>query len=300
MINKTNVLKENFKDNIFYNETLSKYSWFNLGGPAEIFFKPKSIEQLSSFLKNISNDLKKINVIGAGSNTLIRDNGIKGVTIKLSPTFASVNLIDKDLIKVGAATLDRQLSNFATDNSLSGLEFLSCIPGSIGGGIIMNSGCYEHDISQILVSVEVMDQNGLIKKIKATDIKFTYRGSDLPKDLIILSAIFKAQRADIDSIKKKQNELVDRKKKDQPSRVKTCGSTFKNPINKKAWKLIKDSNCHNYSVGQAKISKKHCNFFINEGKATSSDIENLIKKVQETVLKKTGINLELEIKIIGK
>lgn len=291
-------LKRNFGKKLLVKENLSKFSWFNLGGPAEIFFKPANYNELASLLK-IYQDNKKINIIGAGSNTLIRDGGIEGITIKLSTEFSFIKLLNDNIIEVGAATLDRKLSDFATKNSLSGFEFLSCIPGSIGGGIKMNSGCYGEEISKILVSLKAIDRKGKIKEIKRDEIKFSYRSCDLSDELIILSAKFKGDLKDKSNIEKKQLELIKRKKETQPSQVKTCGSTFKNPKDRKAWKLIKESGCEKISVGKAKISEKHCNFFINEGGATSNDIEQLIEKVKNQVLKKTGINLELEIKIIG-
>ncbi len=293
-------LKEKFGRQIYFKENLSKYSWFNLGGPAEIFFRPDSIDQLISFLKFFIKQKKKINIIGAGSNTLIREGGVEGVTIKLSSKFSYIKLLEKDVIQAGAATLQRTLSEFATKNSLTGFEFLSCIPGSVGGGIKMNSGCYNEEISKIIFSLEVIDQDGNVKEIKRNQIKFFYRGCNLEDNLIILSAKFKGCLSEKKNIENKQFQLIQRKKESQPSQVKTCGSTFKNSKDKKAWELIKESNCEKMSVGNAKISEKHCNFFINEGDATSQDIEELINKVKKKVFEKTNINLELEIKILGK
>ncbi|MDC0472576.1 UDP-N-acetylmuramate dehydrogenase [Pelagibacteraceae bacterium] len=292
-----NSLKDSNNDNIYLNEKLSKYSWFNLGGPAEIFFRPKDEIQLSQFLKR---NKYLVNIIGAGSNTLFRDGGVKGATIKLSSKFSYTNLLENNTIEVGASTLDKTVSDFATSNSIAGFEFLSCIPGSIGGGIIMNSGCYGDDISKILVSIKAMDLNGNIKTINKNEIEFRYRGCNLASDLIILSAQLKGQANQIDKIKKKQLDLIQRKKISQPSRVKTCGSTFKNIKDKKAWELIKESNCDKIKVGKAKISEEHCNFIINDGGASSYEIEELIKKVKSKVLEKTGVKLDLEIKIIGE
>ncbi len=297
---KFDELKKLYGDNIYKNEILSKYSWFNLGGPSEIFFRPNSVAQLSSFLQEIKKTKNKTTILGAGSNTLIRDAGINGVTIKLGSKFSFLNLINNDTIHAGAATLDKKISNFAKDNSLSNFEFLSCIPGSLGGGIVMNSGCYENEISKILVSVEVIDENGKIFEIEKDKIKFFYRGCDLPDNFIILSAKLKGLKLDKLKIEKKQNEFLKKKKESQPSQIKTCGSTFKNTNNYKAWELIKKSNCEKMFVGGAKISQKHCNFFVNEGNAKATEIEQLINKTKEEVLKKTGIKLELEIKIIGE
>ena len=297
---KFDELKKIYGDNIYRNEILSKYSWFNLGGPSEIFFRPNSVAQLSSFLQEIKKTKNKTTIIGAGSNTLIRDSGVKGVTIKLGSKFSFLNLINNDTIHAGAATLDKKISNFAKDNSLSNFEFLSCIPGSLGGGIVMNSGCYENEISKILVSVEVVDENGKIFEIEKDKINFFYRGCDLPNNFIILSAKLKGLKLDKSKIEKKQSEFIKKKKESQPSQIKTCGSTFKNTKNYKAWELIKKSNCEKMFVGKAKISQKHCNFFVNEGNAKATEIEQLIHKTKEQVFKKTGIKLELEIKIIGE
>lgn len=293
-------LKKKFGEKIYFQEDLSKYSWFNLGGPAEIFFKPENVDQLISFLRFLKKDKKKINIIGAGSNTLIRGGGVEGVTIKLSSKFSYTKLLENNVIQAGASTLSKKLSDFAKENSLTGFEFLSCIPGSVGGGITMNSGCYDEDISKILFSVEVIDLEGNIKELKNDQIEFFYRGCNLKDDLIILSAKFKGQLSEKNNIEKKQFKLIQQKKESQPNQVKTCGSTFKNSKNKKAWELIKESNCQKMSVGRAKISEKHCNFFINEGNATSQDIEDLINKVRKRVFEKTGIKLELELRVIGK
>ena len=290
-------IKLKFGKKILFNEKLSNYSWFNLGGPSEIFFKPGNIEDIVFLLKNFKP--KKITILGAGSNTLIRDGGVEGVTIKLSSHFSYLNLLSGNIIEVGAATLDKKIANFALENSLTGLEFLSCIPGSIGGAVRMNSGCYGQDISQILYSVKVVDIYGHEKNISASDIKFNYRDSNLDKSLIITSVKLQGKNSVKEKIQNKQQKLIIKKKKSQPSQVKTCGSTFKNTEKKKAWELIKESNCQNFKLGDAKISEKHCNFFINDGRATAKELEDLINKVKETVYQKTKINLDLEIKIIG-
>ena len=293
------LLKKRFGKNLVVNEILSKYSWFNLGGPADIFFRPDNKEELINFLKEIKESNPKIYILGAGSNTLIRDLGVKGVVIKLSSKFSNIKLLKKDTIEVGAAILDRKISDFAQINNISNMEFLSCIPGSIGGAIIMNSGCYGTDISKILLSIKVIDENGNEKEIRNNEINFYYRGTDIPKNYIILSAILQGNISKKSIIKKKQEELIQKKKESQPSQVKTGGSTFKNNNEKKAWELIKEADCDKLSVGDAKISEKHCNFFINNGKAKTSDIEELIDKVKKKVKNKTGADLELEIKIIG-
>ena len=291
-----------FEGYFTYNVNLSNYSWFNLGGNAEYFYKAKNENQLIEFLREAKKQNLKTTVLGAGSNTLFRDNGVKGVVIKLGNEFSYTKLINKNILDVGAATLDRKVANYAKENNVGNLEFLSCIPGSIGGSIIMNSGCYENDISKVLVSIRALDQKKLsIIEIKKEDIKFLYRGTNLSNDLIIISAKLKGTTSVKEKIEKKQSDFIERKKSSQPSQIKTCGSTFKNiSKDKKAWKLIKEAGCEDYREGDAFISQKHCNFFVNNGNAKSSDIENLINKVKKKVQEKTGINLELEIKIVGE
>ena len=299
LLSQIKEIRSKISGKILFDENLSKYSWFNLGGPARVIFKPKNLNELSIFLKKIKG-FSNIKVLGAGSNTLIRDGGFNGIIIKFEKSFSHISLFDKNIIIVGSSTLDKSLSNFALENSISGFEFLSCIPGTIGGGIKMNSGCYGEDISKILVSVQVMDLKGKVRVINSSDIEFSYRRCNLDNSLIFISATFKGKNEESLNIKKKIDDLIERKKKDQPSKIKTCGSTFKNPLNNKAWKLIKDSGCAGMAFGDAYISEKHCNFFVNKGNAKSQDLENLIHQVEYKVLNKTGIKLELELEIIGE
>ena len=300
-MNKEKDLYLRFIDDLRKDVNLSSYSWFNLGGNAEYFYKAKDINLLIEFLTEIKKRNLKTVTLGAGSNILFRDNGVKGVVVKLGKNFSYTKLIDKEILEVGAATLDRTVANFAKDNKLKNLEFLSCIPGSIGGAIIMNSGCYNDDVSKILLSIKAIDKKNLTEvELKREEIDFFYRGTNLSEDLIIVSAKLKGEIGNKIEIEKKQSALIEKKKRSQPSQIKTCGSTFKNiNIKKKAWMLIKEAGCENLKEGDAIISQKHCNFFINNGNAKSCDIENLIMKVQKKVKEKTGVNLELEIKIIG-
>ena len=269
IMNLENDFIKKFNGNFSKNVNLSNFSWFNLGGNAEFFFKPNNKDQLKEFLIKAKKNNLKTTILGAGSNTLFRDSGVKGVVIKLGSNFSYTKLISKDVIEVGAATLDRKVANFAKDNNLTNFEFLSCIPGSIGGAVIMNSGCYESDISKILLSIQVLDMKDCKEKeVKKNDIKFLYRGTNLSEDLIIISARFKGLIGNKEQIEKKQFSLVEKKKLSQPNQIKTCGSTFKN-INeeKKAWMLIKEAGCESFEEGDAKISKKHCHFSVNNGKA---------------------------------
>ena len=299
LISQIEEIKNKISGKIYFDESLSKYSWFNLGGPAKVIFKPKNLNELSIFLKNIKG-FDKIKVLGVGSNTLIRDGGFNGIIIKLGKSFSHLSLFDQNTLIAGASALDKNVSSFALENSLTGFEFLSCIPGAIGGGIRMNSGCYGEDISKILVSIQVMDLHGKIKIIQSSNVKFFYRGCNLEDNLIFVSATFRGKKDKKINIQKKINNLIEQKNKDQPYKIKTCGSTFKNPENNKAWKLIKNSGCAGMCIGDARISEKHCNFFINKGNAKSEDLENLIYQVRRKVLDKTGINLELELQIIGE
>ena len=301
-MNLDQFLINKFKDNITNNISLSNYSWFNLGGPAEYLFKPENKNQLISFLEENKKIKFKITILGAGSNTLIRDKGVKGVVVKLGSSFSNVKLIDNNIIEAGSATLDRKISNFALENKIGGLEFLSCIPGSIGGAVIMNSGCYDEDISKVLVSIRVIDTDSCKEsEIKSENIDFFYRKTNLPQKFIITSVKLKGRIESKENILKKQKNFIEKKKLSQPNQIKTCGSTFKNfSKERKAWEIIKESGCNEFKVGDAAISTKHCNFFVNNGNAKSSDIEKLINKVKKTVFDKTGINLELEIKIIGE
>ena len=238
--------------------------------------------------------------LGAGSNTLIRDGGYYGTVIKLSPKFSFIRQQEKNTLEVGAGTFDKTLSRFAEDNSIINFEFLSCIPGSVGGAIRMNSGCYGDEISNILISIKAIDFKGNLVEIKKDEIEFFYRGTNLPENLIILSAKFHARIGDKKIISEKIKKFSKEKKDTQPSQIKTCGSTFKNTQNKKAWQLIRDAKCNQASFGKASISKKHCNFFVNEGGASSEDIEKLINFVRKKVYEKFKVKLDLELKIIGE
>ena len=221
--------------------------------------------------------------------------------IKLSKNFNNISLLSGDIIIAGSAVSDKSLSEFAMDKNLGGFEFLSCIPGTVGGGIKMNAGCFEREFKDILISIQAINKLGQVITIPAKDINFKYRNSGLSDDLIFLSASFKGYKKKLDLIKKEMIELKEKKEKAQPTRIKTSGSTFKNPIgqsDKKVWQLIKESVPLGKSFGDACISEKHCNFFINKGNAKFADMKKLIEFVSESVLKKTGVKLETEIKIL--
>ncbi len=294
-----NILAE-FGNNVSFEFDLKKKSWFNIGGKSKVFFKAESLKELIRFLKKIERK-EKVFILGAGSNTLITDNLFDGIVIKLSKNFNNISLLGKDVIIAGSAVLDKKLSEFAMKNNLSGFEFLSCIPGTVGGGIRMNAGCFGKEFKDILLSIQVIDKGGNIQTIMSKDIKFFYRSNDLPEDLIFLSASFKGRISKASVIENEMNKLKIMKEENQPTRIKTGGSTFKNPVSqteKKVWQLIKESVPLTKSFGDASISEKHCNFFVNKGNATFEDMLKLINFVKKKVYEKTGINLEKEIKIL--
>ena len=298
-INQNDLLLE-FNENIKFDYNLKKRNWFNIGGNAKIFYKAENLKELIKFLKLVENK-EKLFVLGGGSNTLITDKTYDGIVIKLSNNFNNISLMSEDIIIAGSAVSDKSLSEFAMDNSLGGFEFLSCIPGTVGGGIKMNAGCFGREFKDILISVQAINKLGEVITIPAKEIDFKYRDSRLSDDLIFLSASFKGFRKRSDLVKNEMIKLKEKKEKAQPTKIKTSGSTFKNPLgqtDKKVWQLIKESVPLEKSFGDACISEKHCNFFVNKGNAKFDDMKKLIEFVSESVLKKTGVKLQTEIKIL--
>ena len=285
---------------IFFNQSIKNLNWFNIGGNTKIFFKPKSLKGLIEYLK-LYNLRGKIFILGNGSNVLFDDDTYQGTVIKLGKSFSNITLLDNETIIAGAASSQKKVSEFAKDNNISGLEFMSCIPGSIGGGIRMNSGCFKKEFKDILISIQLVDFKGLVRSIPANKINFNYRSIELPKDLIFLSATLKGKKKNSEQISKYMNELNKIKNMAQPTKIKTSGSTFKNPINqtdKKVWELIRESVDNEISYGDAVISKKHANFFVNKKNAKSDDMKSLINFVKKKVKDQTGIKLELEIVVV--
>ncbi len=293
-------LMSEFNENLKLDYDLKKKNWFNIGGKTKAFYKADHLKELIKFLKKIQNK-EKIFVLGAGSNTLIPDSKFDGVVIKLSNKFNNISMLSEEIVVAGSAVLDKSLSKFAMENGLSGFEFLSCIPGTVGGGIKMNAGCFKREFKDILVSIQAVTKLGQVITIPAKEINFKYRDSGLSEDLIFLSASFKGIKKDKSIIKNEMILLNEKKEQSQPTKIKTSGSTFKNPIyqsDKKVWQLIKESVPLEISFGDATISHKHCNFFVNKGNATFEDMKKLIDFVSNSVLEKTGIKLEKEIKIL--
>lgn len=275
-------------------------NWFNTESYAEVIFKPKDIEDLSYFLKNFK-EKKDIKIIGATSNILFKDKVTNGVIIKLSNAFTTISH-QGNIIEIGTATLCKNAAKYGILNSLSNLEFMTGVPGSIGGALAMNAGCYGSETSDFLVSAKAVDLDGNILNFKNEDFGFYYRGNKLCKtqqgNLIFTSAQFQCLKKEPRIISNKIAEFEKKREESQPIRAKTGGSTFKNPPNHKAWQLIDEAGCRGLKYNDAQISKKHCNFLVNTGNATGQDIITLIKQVQGKVKKEFNIDLETEIKII--
>ena len=285
---------------IFFNFDIKKFNWFNIGGKTRVFFKPKNLKELKEFLVLYSNR-GKIFTLGLGSNVLFKDSVFEGVIIKLGNSFSSLSKLSNDTIIAGSSCSQKKLSGFAMENEISGFEYMHCIPGSVGGGIKMNSGCFGGEFKDNIVSLQCIDTNGNIKMIPINKLKFSYRKIHLDENLIFLSATFKGNISSKKKIKLLMEKLSKEKNNSQPSKIKTGGSTFKNPIDqtdKKVWELIKESVPENISFGDAHISKKHSNFFVNKNNATFSEMYSLINYVKKNVKNKTGINISLEIKVV--
>ncbi|MBV0899432.1 MAG: UDP-N-acetylmuramate dehydrogenase [Wolbachia endosymbiont of Fragariocoptes setiger] len=281
-----------------YNVMMSKITWLNVGGPADILFKPSDTNDLSYLIKNT--DLP-INVVGGTSNIIVRDGGIRGITVKLGKGFNYIKNKGKTSIVVGGAVLLSNLARFAEEHQIGGLEFLVSIPGTVGGGIEMNAGAYGSDIATIVRSIKAINlQDGNVYTISRQEMNYIYRGHRLKGRWIFVEAEFKGVNSEQRLITEKMTEIINKKYQSQPIMGKTGGCTFKNPQNYAAWKLIDESQCRELTIGGAKISKKHCNFLLNYKFATASDLENLGHKIKEIVKNKFNIDLEWEIRMMGE
>ena len=281
-----------------FDVMLSGLTWFQVGGPASVVFKPEDTADLQYFLKNKLNSLPHF-VIGAGSNILVRDGGFNGAIIKLGRGFSKILIENGELI-AGAAVLDRTLSIFALQHNIKGFEFLVTIPGSVGGAIAMNAGCYGFEVKDILSWVEIVDQNGNLHRLYPHELKMTYRKSVLPKGCVVVRAGFRAEAGDNVDIQYRIQEYLQLREESQPIKGRTGGSTFKNPDSEKAWKLIDEAGCRGISIGSAKISEKHCNFMLNTGGASADELERLGEIVRQKVKEYSGKHLEWEIIRIGQ
>lgn len=276
---------------------LGAQTWFRTGGPAEVLFRPADVEDLSSFLAALPADVP-VTVLGVGSNLLVRDGGLRGVAIRLMRGFTSVS-VDGDTASAGAGAPDLNVALAARDAGLAGLEFLSGIPGTIGGALRMNAGAYGGEIADVLVDADAVDRTGRQHRVTAAQMGFTYRHASAPVDWIFTAARLRGRPGDPAEIGRRIAE-IDAARTDTQPRTRTGGSTFTNPPGHKAWQLIDAAGCRGLRIGDAQVSEKHCNFLVNLGQATSSEIESLGEEVRRRVFDRAGIRLEWEIRRIGE
>ena len=279
------------------NAPLKDLVWFRAGGPAEILFRPADADDLAMFLAAKSPELP-LTIIGVGSNLLVRDGGIKGVVVRLSANFGRV-AIEGTRVRAGAAALDAAVARAAADAGIAGLEFLRGVPGTIGGALRMNAGCYGSEIKDVFVEATAIDAQGNKRVLDADAMAFRYRKSGAGGDLVFVEAVLEGKHDDPEAVRARMNALVDQREASQPVKSRTGGSTFKNPEGHKAWELIDQAGCRGLMHGAAQVSEKHCNFLINTGDATAADIEALGEEVRAKVKAKFGVELEWEIKRVG-
>ncbi len=277
---------------------LSKINWFNVGGPAEVLFRPADIDDLTYFLLHKPQDVP-VTVIGVGSNLLVRDGGIKGVVIRLGQGFTHV-VVEGNSIRAGAGALSRNVAAVAQQAGIAELEFMVGIPGTVGGALAMNAGAYGSDISQIFIGARAVDRKGAAHALTAKDMRFSYRHSGVDPSWIFIEGIFKGKPGNSQQILENMQRIMEERERTQPIRTRTGGSTFTNPPGKKAWELIDAAGCRGLETGKAKVSEKHCNFLMNAGGATSEDLEKLGEEIRKRVKEHSGITLEWEIKRVGE
>lgn len=279
------------------NAPLKDLVWFRTGGPAEVLVRPADAEDLATFLFAKPEDLP-VTVIGVGSNLIVRDGGIRGAVVRLPASFGRIS-VEGTRVRAGAAALDAAVARAAADAGIAGLEFLRGIPGTMGGALRMNAGCYGREMKDVFVEATAFDSKGNKHVLKSQDMRFVYRKSDAAEDLIFVEAVLEGISGVPEEIRARMKELVEQRESTQPVRSKTGGSTFKNPSGHKAWQLIDAAGCRGLKRGEAQVSEMHCNFLINTGEATATDIEALGEEVRARVKAKFGVELEWEIKRVG-
>jgi UDP-N-acetylmuramate dehydrogenase len=280
------------------NFPLADFTWFRVGGPAEVLYAPADEADLADFMRGLPDDVPYY-VIGVGSNLLVRDGGLPGVVIRLGRPFMDVALDGAMRVKAGTAALDVRVAKFAADNGIDGLTFLRGIPGSIGGALRMNGGAYGGETKDVLVEARAVDRKGNIIVLSNADMKYTYRHCGAPEDLIFTQATFEGRAGDPVVINAAMDKITESRETTQPIKSRTGGSTFKNPPGHSSWKLIDAAGMRGFAVGPAKVSELHCNFLLNEGGATAAQIEELGETVRAKVKAHSGVDLEWEIKRIG-
>ncbi|MEM7728274.1 MAG: UDP-N-acetylmuramate dehydrogenase [Pseudomonadota bacterium] len=277
---------------------LAPYTWLRVGGPADILFMPKDEADLALFLSTIDPDIP-VTTLGVASNTLVRDGGIEGVVIRLGPAFGTIEA-DGTRLTAGAAALDARVAKAAAEAGIAGLEFYAGVPGTIGGALRMNAGCYGSETKDVLVEAVAIDRRGRRQIMPVSEFAYSYRHSGAPDDLIFVSATFEGRPDDPAAIQARMDEITQRREESQPIRSKTGGSTFKNPDGHSSWKLIDAAGLRGFRVGGAQMSEQHCNFMINADDASASDLETLGETVRERVLVSQGVQLDWEVRRIGR
>lgn len=279
------------------NASLANVTWFRVGGPAEVLFKPADRDDLIHFLSEKPADVP-VTVLGVGSNLLVRDGGLPGVVLRLGRLFASIEA-EGDRLVCGAGALDVNIAEMARRESLTGLEFFCGIPGTLGGALRMNAGAYQRELKDVLLAAEALTGEGEVKALDPESMGLSYRHSSVPEDWIFTGAVLQGQPGDVQEIAQRMEEVRTARGDSQPIRSRTGGSTFKNPPGEKAWQLIDRAGCRGLTRGGAQVSEQHCNFLINTGSATADDLESLGEEVRRRVHEECGIMLEWEIRRIG-
>lgn len=277
---------------------LAPLTWFRVGGHAEVLFRPADADDLAAFLKGTPEDVP-VTVVGVGSNLLVREGGVPGVVIRLGREFMNIDVQEGDCVRAGAAALDVAVARAAQEAGIAGLEFFRGIPGSIGGALRMNAGAYGRETKDVLVAAVAIDRRGERHVLTLAGMDYSYRHSGAPEDLIFVEALFQGMRGDKAEILARMNEITASREATQPIRTRTGGSTFKNPEGKKSWQLIDAAGCRGLRRGGAQVSELHCNFLINTGDATATDIEDLGEEVRARVKETSGVTLHWEIRRIG-
>ena len=280
------------------NQSLAELTWFRVGGPAQVLFAPADADDLGYFLAHLPGEIA-VYVVGVGSNLIVRDGGMPGVVIRLSPRGFGEASAEGDIVSAGTAALDKRVAEIAASANLSGLEFFFGIPGTIGGALRMNAGANGSETKDVLIEASGVGRDGKRVRLTNADMKFVYRNSGVDPSVIFTAARFRGIIADPDAIRARMNEVQNHRETAQPIREKTGGSTFKNPPGHSAWKLVDAAGCRGLRFGGAQVSEMHCNFLINTGSATGHDIETLGETVRTRVKEHSGIELHWEIKRIG-
>jgi len=277
---------------------LAKYTWFRVGGPAEVLYRPADVADLQHFLAETPRDIP-LTVIGVSSNLLVRDGGVAGVVIRLGRQFAGIDALEDSLMRAGAAAMDANLARRAQAANIAGLEFFVGIPGTVGGALGMNAGAYGTETRDVLVQARCIDRDGQLHVLAPAEMDMTYRSTGVPADWIFVDALFQGRAGDGAAIQARMDEISSARGETQPVKSRTGGSTFKNPEGHKAWQLIDQAGCRGLKRGAAQVSDLHCNFLINTGGATAADLEGLGEEVRRRVREHSGVELQWEIRRIG-